>query len=149
MSTPSTVSRRTLIRAGTATAVLAAGTTTNLGAIALTRGAGPDPIYELIEEHRQADKNFGAVLTRISREQEVDACTFDHDEAEAGASDLEEDAFLVVLELPATTAAGLVAAVRYLQSLDPENSASGVMERYGAPAVFFTSLVAAIERVGS
>jgi hypothetical protein len=142
------IDRRALIRAG-ATATLAAGATVNLGAVALTRAAAADPIFALIEAHRRADKDFGAVLTRISREQEADACTFDHDKAEADASHLEVEAMDAVLDLPATTAAGLVAALRYVESLSEENSSAFPLDREGAVGLFMQALVDAIERVAS
>jgi hypothetical protein len=142
--------RRSALTVGAA--ALASGTS-NLAAIA----APPDPIFELIDAHHRADENFSAVLRRIADLQEMHGrVAKDHpmrgqlDAMEKEASDAEHDALFDVLELPATTAAGLVAGLRYLQSLDPSNSAGGdFLECCGAPEVFFDGLAAAIERVAS
>ena len=87
-------------------AALASGTS-NLAAIA----APPDPIYALIDAHRQTDKDFLAVLRRIADLQEKHGrVAKDHpmrrqlDAMEEEASDAEHDALFDVLELPATTA---------------------------------------------
>jgi hypothetical protein len=102
-----TLSRRSALTAGVA---LAAGTAVNLGALAVAKSAPltgrADPIYAAIEAHHDAYAAWEAFLKRGDDESD------EANEAEA----IEHDAMQALLQLPATTAGGLIWALGYLES---------------------------------
>jgi hypothetical protein len=101
------IDRRALIRAGTtAAAALAAGSTLNLGAIALTRAAGPDPIFAAIAAHQLAWDNLG-------RCSELDAADTPEADAELERLWLAYSNARAALVNP-TTIAGAVALLRHV-----------------------------------
>jgi MoxR-like ATPase len=100
---PTDTTRRRLVASAVA---LAAGTATNLGAIALTRAAEPDPIFAAIAAHRQAWKN-------------LDGCSA-LDEADTTEADAELDRLWLAHDnaraalINPTTTAGAAALLRYV-----------------------------------
>src|ERR1700730_2134511 len=93
------IDRRALIRSGTTAAeALAAGATVTLGAIALTRAAGPDPIFAAIEARKETCARCDAAHT----DEDVDE-----------ASNEDEEALRAMLQTVPSTEAGALALLRY------------------------------------
>lgn len=103
----STITRRTAI------AGLAAGTTFNVGAIALTRASGADPVFAAIECHRALHLSWSTAVDVQSNLRDDDPRYGDADEATDVASDDLDDAAVDLLNIVPTTIAGAAALLRY------------------------------------